>query len=350
MSIIDERGRVAGRVNLVDGALILLVILMIPVAFGAYLLFRDPPARLTAIAPAVINTGGDTEMRIAGENLRPYLRVSFGTVQGPTYSFGSPRSAVVTVPNLPPGRYDVVLYDYAQEVSRLKDALTVLGNRFPQVTISARGVFVNVSPEQMRQLTRGATLPKSTATVASVDGVEPAVTRIRAGSVVLPVPMPGQQSLAATLSVPCDVRAWNDGYQHCFVDNVPLAPDGVLAFGDPTNSMTFLIRELYYPGESNVARVRVQFAPKADLASRLRVGDADVGGRIFAPGAMATLQSFTVRGGAIDAVLSVKVEYGQTGWTYKNRVVKIGAPLLFETERYTMEGIISDVEWPERHQ
>ena len=48
MAILDERGRLFGKINLIDLALILLVVVTIPLGYAAYLLFRTPPPRITS--------------------------------------------------------------------------------------------------------------------------------------------------------------------------------------------------------------------------------------------------------------------------------------------------------------
>src|SRR6266850_1610303 len=125
MPIIDERGRIFGRLNLVDVAIGLLVLGLLPAAFGAYVLFKEPQPKLTEISPLRVQQGPNLTLYVHGKNLRPYMRVSFNDTQAPAFLFGSATSAVVPLPELPPGQYDVVLYDYMQEVSRLPKALTV---------------------------------------------------------------------------------------------------------------------------------------------------------------------------------------------------------------------------------
>jgi hypothetical protein len=49
MTVIDERGRVFGRINLIDAAAALFLFVLIPVAYGAYVLFRTPQPKLTSI-------------------------------------------------------------------------------------------------------------------------------------------------------------------------------------------------------------------------------------------------------------------------------------------------------------
>src|SRR5436305_658270 len=53
MAIVDERGRLGGKVNLIDAVVAFLILILIPVAFGAYLLFRTPaPSGVTIRAGA----------------------------------------------------------------------------------------------------------------------------------------------------------------------------------------------------------------------------------------------------------------------------------------------------------
>ena len=42
MALIDEQGRLFGKVNLIDALVALVALLLIPLAYGAFLLFRAP--------------------------------------------------------------------------------------------------------------------------------------------------------------------------------------------------------------------------------------------------------------------------------------------------------------------
>ena len=126
MAIVDDRGRVAGRVNVIDALAAVIILLVIPIAYGSYLLFRTPPPKLTGIAPTTLYEGPNLKIGIGGRNLRPFMRVSFNDVQGKTFMIASTTNAAIDVPELGPGTYDVVLYDHMEEVDRLKKALTIL--------------------------------------------------------------------------------------------------------------------------------------------------------------------------------------------------------------------------------
>ena len=72
MALVDERGRIGGKVNLIDAVIAVVVLGLIPVAFGAFLLFRTPMPKLLAVGPNSLYQGGNLRVRIDGENLRPF--------------------------------------------------------------------------------------------------------------------------------------------------------------------------------------------------------------------------------------------------------------------------------------
>jgi hypothetical protein len=125
MALVDDRGRVFGRFNPVDVFVFVLVVVMIPIAYGAYALFRTPQAKLTSVDPKQFPAGPSLRLRGNGTNLRPSMRVSVNTVQGRTFMIRTTETADVDLPDLEPSSYDVVLYDYAQEVDRLPKVLTI---------------------------------------------------------------------------------------------------------------------------------------------------------------------------------------------------------------------------------
>jgi hypothetical protein len=156
MAIVDDRGRIAGRINLIDAVVVFVLFLMIPLAYGAYLLFRTPQATLLAVAPAQLYQGDNLRVRIEGRDLRPFMRVSFNDVQGRTFLIGSTTSAQVDLPDVPPGTYDVVLYDYQRELDRLPRALTILPLA-PAATVEleVEGAFMGVDAETTAELKPG---------------------------------------------------------------------------------------------------------------------------------------------------------------------------------------------------
>src|SRR5205809_6777056 len=122
MSLVDDRGRVGGSINLIDAIVVVLIVVLVPLAYGAYLLFRTPAAKLLTVDPAKVYQGPNLRVTINGQNLRPFMRVSFDSIQGRTFLIGSTKYAQVDLPDLPAGTYDVVLYDFMQEARRLPKA------------------------------------------------------------------------------------------------------------------------------------------------------------------------------------------------------------------------------------
>ena len=73
MTIVDDHGRVFGRINLVDAAVAGLVLLLIPLAYGTYLLFQPAAPRIDSVSPSIITR---EERRIGvGGNLTAKFKV-----------------------------------------------------------------------------------------------------------------------------------------------------------------------------------------------------------------------------------------------------------------------------------
>jgi len=126
MPILDDRGRLLGKVNLIDAAAVVFVVALLPLAYGSWALFRTPPPVVTAVSPSVIPSGKTegTVIRVDGKDLRPYLRALVGTTEA-RYLFVSSTRVELRLPKLPPGTYDVALFDVAMEVARRPGALVV---------------------------------------------------------------------------------------------------------------------------------------------------------------------------------------------------------------------------------
>src|SRR5690242_19563663 len=111
MAIVDERGRLFGRWNLLDFALVVMLVGLIPLGFAAYALFRDQPPRITSISPATLQQVPEFKLTIKGENFRPYMRASIDLYPGRDFVFKSTEEAEVPFIGMQPGQYDVILYE-----------------------------------------------------------------------------------------------------------------------------------------------------------------------------------------------------------------------------------------------
>jgi len=249
MAVVDERGRIGGRINLIDAVAAFLILVLIPVAFGAYLLFRTPPPVLRSVHPAELYQGGQLRIEVIGENLRPFMRVSFDRTQGQSYMIASPRSAMVDLPEIPPGKYDIVLYDHMQEVSRLPKALTLLPlSPTPNVDMRVAGSFKGLTGDRLKSVKTGDKFMNGGAVVAEIENLAPPVPSsltITAGYDALRVPLTGQTDIPGVLKVKCFVSTNTDGGLKCSVPGpikqTDVMPGGMLSLAGPDGWLSFQI-------------------------------------------------------------------------------------------------------------
>jgi hypothetical protein len=134
------------RVNLFDAAVAGFVIVLIPIAYGTFLLFRTPRPVITSVRRVDI---AKEERRVAGPNLvaklkvqgsgfRPMLRASIDDAPAIGFVFENPNSADLLVGAVPPGLHDLVLYDGAQEVARAAKAVSLQPASAQTATVRVR--------------------------------------------------------------------------------------------------------------------------------------------------------------------------------------------------------------------
>jgi hypothetical protein len=145
MPVIDDRGRLFGKANLIDALVALLVLGLIPLAYGAFLLFRVPAPKITSIAPTEVVEHQAVTLQITGEDLRPFLLAQFGSHQPEVFLVQSPARGQIELPDLAVGTYDLALLDEAQELLRVPDALRVVPQPQPFVDLQAVGRFTGLS-------------------------------------------------------------------------------------------------------------------------------------------------------------------------------------------------------------
>ena len=370
MSLVDDRGRVGGRINLIDAIVAAIVVVLVPVAYGAYLLFRTPAAKLLTVEPAKQYQGPNLRVTVNGENLRPFMRVSFGGVQGRTFLIGSTKSAQVDLPDLAPGTYDVELYDFMQEVDRLPKALTILPMA-PTATVEMQvaGAFRPVGDDLAKRLTVGLKFPPTgdAAEILSLGPKRPVDMRMRAGEATLNLPLPGQFELPATLKIKCFPQSNPDGTLRCAMSGpqvaATVAPDSFLTLAGPAGWLNFQIDEVHVASAPATVDARVRFVATQEIAARMKAGDVDTSAKALALGHAAAIVSLgaaravsaaeagpnpPIGGGArvMDAVVRVPIERTSTGWRYKDRLLRAGEAFSFETAQYTVSGSVIDVTLP----
>ena len=244
--LVDDRGRVGGRFNVVDAVAAIILLVLIPLALGAYLLFRTPAPTLVRVSPATLLEGQNQRLEIDGTNLRPFMRVSLDTIPARSFLIGSTSYALVELPDLKPGAYDVVLYDYMREVARLPKALTI-AQAATDVELELVGAFKSVSDALAAQVKVGDKFPSSEHPIAEVIAVGPPAAgdlRLRVGDETISVAV-SRRELPATLLVRCSTVRTADGAARCAVpgpdQQVVVAPDALLTWTTPYGPALFQI-------------------------------------------------------------------------------------------------------------
>ena len=144
MALIHDRGRVFGRINLIDFALLAFVVVLLPLGYGSYLLFRTPPPQIHAVTPNPVTfKRGEQRVRVTGEYLRPFMKATLGQYDARAFLVEHATSAELLFVDLPIGTYDLALFDAAREVARMPHALTVVPPPAPPVQIV--GAFVGAN-------------------------------------------------------------------------------------------------------------------------------------------------------------------------------------------------------------
>jgi hypothetical protein len=155
MPLIDDRGRLFGRFNIIDAALVAFVLVLLPIGFTAARLFRPRTPVIDRVEPAEQPVGPARRISLHGKDFRPYLRV-FVTPTGKPYSLierradgregaariEAPEVIEVELPNLVAGSYDLYLYDETKEVARRTAAFALSPAAVPERTVEARIRFL----------------------------------------------------------------------------------------------------------------------------------------------------------------------------------------------------------------
>ncbi len=279
MSLVDERGRLFGWLNVVDAAAMALLLLLVPLAYAAYLLFRTPEPVIHPVTPVNIVDGVEPpEVVVTGANLPPYLRVQVGTIPA-TYLFESPNRAIVRLPRPQPGTYDLVFLDESVELARQANAVTV-GPVAPAtiMVVQLVGAFTGLTSQRANALqeTPNSTkdAPSDAAIILGLNAPEPDVAVLKDD--ILPGVVAGRQRVPAVVRVRCAV---NGGRLAVVGQSTTVVPGAVLSLpvavgrsveeGGTASSefMTFYVERVYPEGTQPVtvtARV-ITRPPVVDL-------------------------------------------------------------------------------------
>jgi len=134
--VIDDRGRLFGKLNLIDAIVMVVAMGLIPLSYGAFMLFREQPPIITSIQPMQVTQGQSNTLLLTGEGFRPFLVARLGDFESSGFLVESPTIAEVRMPDIPAGNYDFVLYDQARELVRMPGAITVVSPSAPITAIA----------------------------------------------------------------------------------------------------------------------------------------------------------------------------------------------------------------------
>lgn len=338
MALVDERGRLFGRFNVFDAIVAVLLLWLMPLAYGAYVLFRAPMPTLTAIVPSTIVHEAEMHVQVRGTNFAPYLRVSFGKHQGSTFRFNDPTDATVDFGGLGPGTYDVILYDNAQERGRIPNGLTILPSALPEAKLVAVGAFGNLTEEEASTLKAGATIT-GIGVIEQVGALRPQLQRVFVRPNNVEIPFPKAQMLPAVVRLSCFVRS-AQGQSEC-VTGYSLQPASLLFFDMFGRPVPFQLDQVRSVAPLQPVSVTVRFSGDPGTIGDIRVGDQDFGPIHNELSATARVESLSASGGTErDARLTVQAQRGADTWLYANSPLRLGSPFSMQNDRYEVRGTV----------
>jgi len=375
-SVIDREGRVFGRVNLFDAALILFAVVLVPVAYAAFLLFRAPAPRITSVEPAQLTyvedrAAGGTELsgklKVRGTGLRPILRAVIGDQAAVAFIFESPSSADVLFGNLPVGAHDLVLYDGVQEVARVSKAVTIPPKVKPaSARVRVVGNLIDLDEAAARSLQIGAKYPPSgspDAEIVALGDPIPDAREVRLLDGLVEVIAEGRWQRPAAIVLECDVAA----PLQCRVGPVSLGGAEVLLIvPGSAGALRMRVQEVVPADPPRAAEARIRFLAPADAIDLVKPGDRDesaplVDGRAAAIVSVESRQivqgDITLqapvdgvqpppsiraadRVAAVDAIVRLGVDPARDGWHYRSHPMTVGHSITFVTPRYTIRGLV----------
>lgn len=357
MTVISDRRKVLGRFNLVDAIVVAFLFLLIPVAYGTWLLFHPKKVQITSVTRVTLSKEEQrianplraaAKLKVRGSGFTPMLRAWVGPEPALGFMFEDPNSADVIVGPMPPGEYDVALYDGGQEVARAPKAFVLASSRTrPQ--IKAVGRLTGLDRASAEGLRPGAAFPSDADPRVRIAALGP-VTPGGVSLLVQPgkdprlerldVPRDGVFERAAALVVACDPLEQSDSA--CTVGGVYPSANGQLVIPGAVQPMTFVVEELLpaSPPASVEATVRVVGGSETAL---INSGDRDM----LLDDRAATVTAIGSRqAGGIDVRMRLGVDRAHDGWRYRGRLLKPGAPFSLTTDRYIVSGTVVSVGTP----
>jgi hypothetical protein len=349
MAVVDERGRLFGRLNLLDAVLLILLLGLLPLVYAAYALFREQPPRIESISPERTEQAVELRLNIKGENLRPYMRISAGTHQAVDFLFRSTTEVEAPFINLPAGEYDVVLFDHAQERFRLPKALTILPSALPATEIVAVGAFGNLDAAGAAAITTGLELP-GVGQVIAVGKPVPDLTKVFSSVGLVGVPIANSLRLPAAVLFRCYVKA-QQGRPNCVVGDTAVIPPNLMMLPTPLGKTPFQVEQVRSPHPLQAVPITVRLTGDPSVLSLVRTGDVDLGNTSNELAVIARVTGVAGGGrpGDLRVTLTAQLQLVDGQWLYDSDPLRVGAPITLRTSRYQVSGIVTGMPPPARH-
>lgn len=341
MSVIDKDGRVFGRLNLVDAFVAGFLLLLIPLGYATYLLFRPAAPRVDSVTPAEISrqerrlgVGGVimAKFKVKGTGLNPMLRALIDDTPALAFVFENPNSADVLVGPVSPGAHDLVLFDGVQEVARSRGTISVQPGE--ATFIRASGFLTNLDRDLVAALTTGVKFPAAAPAfeILALGPLRPGFNRVRLGASYVDQALPGLQEREALMSLRCD-PARDDN--PCTLGDRPEGGRSpmVLSLPGPIRYFNFAVYELLPSSAPRRARVQVRLIAETP-AAEIRVGDRDA--FLDSRAAVVTAIGPTI-------TLDIGLDEAREGWRYRGQTIKPGARFELATERYHASGYVQRI-------
>jgi hypothetical protein len=403
MTLIDERGRLFGRLNFIDALVGLLGLAIVGFLVVGYLLFRLPPPPIVLThEPATLEEMKPQRVRLTGNHFTPYLRAflrrtdrkdfvrrpkedeskdAFSLMNATRVPFliETPTLGELEVPAIPAGTYDILFYDEFKLIAEQENMLKVLPDPRlapsavkwqPTASVLAYGAFINLKPSDASALKNGAHLVSGGVTWGDVLAAEPAaadLAQLKIGDNLVPAAaMIDRVRVAAKVRVRCMLRGVT-----CILDDAtPVVANNVLSGTVGATPVQFRVAEVApdAPQRSRQMTVTVRFVGRRDVIALVKAGARDAGhDQAVLPlsserGATITsvgdprrlngqvqltlgdigLESVTTDEplATVDATLSVPATEQGSLWIYKTQPVRSGGVLMFETAQYAVRGWI----------
>jgi hypothetical protein len=349
MTVVDSRGRLFGRINLFDAAIVGFVIVLIPIAYGTFLLFRTPKpsvtsVRIVGIAKEERRVGGPgltAKLKVRGSGLRPLLRAFIDDIPAIGFIFENPNSADVLVGAVPAGPHDLILYDGVQEVARAVHAVNIQPT--PPARLRIVGTIVGLDRATADSLQAGASSPRESefrSEILRLGPVRPDSRRLRVGAGEIDLPLEGAWARDVVIRVQCDL---DPTVEECSVGGKALSatPPPVVTISGPMATLNVAVGEILPDTAPREARLRVRFEGNPELIDLIKSGDRD----LLLDERVATVAEVGRRQGAgggttLDVTLRLGADAIADGWRYRGHTIKPGEPFTLSTARYAATGAI----------